>query len=65
MAKNKVFNVHDLYPKDYSFNYKAFEADPEGYQFTAIDFAEVAAVRRQLPLLRHRRLDIYNLTEIK
>ena len=37
----------------------------EGYQFTAIDFAEVAAVRRQLPLLRHRRLDIYNLTEIK
>ena len=37
----------------------------EGYQFTAIDFAEVAAVRRQLPLLCHRRLDIYNLTEIK
>ena len=39
MAKNKVFNVHDLYPKDYSFNYKAFEADPEGYQFTAEDYA--------------------------
>lgn len=39
MAKNKVFNVHDLYPKDYSFNYKAFEADPEGYPFTVEDYA--------------------------
>lgn len=39
MAKNKVFNVHDLYPKDYCFDYKTFEADPEGYQFTAEDQA--------------------------
>ncbi len=30
MARNKVFNVHDLYPKDYYFDYKAFYADPEG-----------------------------------
>lgn len=37
----------------------------EGYQFTDIDFNEVTAVRRQLPLLRHRRFDIYNLTKIK
>ncbi len=28
MAKNNVFNVHDLYPKGYCFNYVAFEADP-------------------------------------
>lgn len=39
MAKNKKFNVHDLYPADYCFDYAAFEADPEGYIFTPDDIA--------------------------
>jgi hypothetical protein len=39
MAKNSVFNVHGLYPEDYCFDQTAFEADPEGYQFTADDHA--------------------------
>lgn len=39
--------------------------EQEGYQFTDIDFNEVEAVRSQLPLLKHRRLDIYDLREIK
>ncbi len=39
MARNKFFNVHDLYPKDYCFDYKAFYADPEGYEFTPEDIA--------------------------
>ena len=39
MAKRKVFNVHDLYPADYCFDYQAFAADPEGYVFTPEDIA--------------------------
>ena len=39
MARNKVFNVHDLYPADYCFDSKAFYADPEGYVFTPDDIA--------------------------
>lgn len=39
MAKNKVFNVHDLYPADYCFDYESFDADPEGYVFTQDDIA--------------------------
>ena len=39
MAKHKVFNVHDLYPANYSFDYQAFAADPEGYVFTPEDIA--------------------------
>ena len=34
-----AFNVHDLYPKDYCFDYKAFYANPEGYEFTPEDIA--------------------------
>ena len=37
MAGHKVFNVHDLYPADYSFDTEAFYADPEGYVFTPDD----------------------------
>lgn len=44
MAKNKGFNVHDLYPEDYCFDHAAFEADPEGYQFTADDMAYLNAM---------------------
>ena len=39
MARNKVFNVHDLYPADYCFDYKSFYADPAGYVFTPEDIA--------------------------
>ncbi len=44
MARNKVFNVHDLYPKGYYFDYKAFYADPEGYVFTPEDIAYINAM---------------------
>ena len=58
MAKNKVFNVHDLYPKDYRFDYKAFEADPEGYPFTAEDQAyfnamELEQYEANVPMTAH------------
>lgn len=36
----------------------------EGYISTEIDLSEVSAVREQLPLLKHRRTDIYKLTQI-
>lgn len=39
MARRKPFNVHDLYPADYCFNWEAFEADPERYVFTKDDVA--------------------------
>lgn len=55
MAKNKVFNVHDLYPKDYCFDYEAFEKDPEAYVFTADDIAyenamELERYEREVPM---------------
>lgn len=34
----------------------------EGYQLTELDLTETAEVREQLPLLRHRRTDVYTLT---
>ena len=39
MAKRKRFNIEDLYPKDYFFDYAEFMKDPENYQFTAADYA--------------------------
>lgn len=39
MARRKAFNVHDLYPADYCFDWDAFEADPEHYVFTQDDIA--------------------------
>ena len=39
MARRKQFNVHDLYPANYSFDWAAFEADPEHYIFTEDDIA--------------------------
>ena len=39
MGRNRTFNVHGLYPEDYCFDQAAFEADPEGYQFTSDDIA--------------------------
>ena len=35
----------------------------EGAQLVELDFSEVDAVRRQIPLLRHRRTDVYTLFE--
>lgn len=42
--RKKAFNVHDLYPKDYCFNFEAFEADPESYVFTEDDIAYMNAM---------------------
>jgi hypothetical protein len=44
MAKRKKFNIHSLYPADYSFNWGAFEADPENYIFTPEDNAYMNAM---------------------
>lgn len=60
MAKSKVFNVHDLYPKDYSFDYAAFEANPEAYVFTQDDIAyynamELERYEREVPMSRYER----------
>lgn len=44
MARRKPFNVHDLYPADYCFNWEAFEADPERYVFTKDDIAYSNAI---------------------
>ena len=37
--------------------------DAEGFMFTELDLTRTDAVREQLPLLRHRRTDVYTLTE--
>lgn len=44
MTRRKPFNVHDLYPADYCFNWEAFEADPERYVFTKDDIAYSNAI---------------------
>ena len=44
MAKRKRFNIKDLYPKDYFFDYQAFKKDPENYQFTEADCAYMNAM---------------------
>lgn len=38
--------------------------EKEGYQTLELDFGQVEPVREQLPLLRHRRTDLYSLKEI-
>lgn len=60
MAKNKVFNIHDLYPADYSFNAEAFYADPEGYVFTPDDIAylnamELERYEREVPMTHYEK----------
>ncbi len=44
MAGRKTFNIHDLYPEDYCFDWDAFEADPEHYVFTQDDIAYSNAI---------------------
>ena len=60
MARNKVFNVHNLYPDDYCFDYEAFEADPEGYVFTPEDIAyynamELERYEREVPMTYYEK----------
>lgn len=60
MADKKVFNVHNLYPKDYSFNSAAFYADPEGYEFTSDDIAywnakELEEYEQTVPMTRYEK----------
>jgi len=60
MAENKVFNIHNLYPKGYCFDYKAFDADPEAYVFTPDDIAylnamELARYEREVPMSRYEK----------
>lgn len=55
MARNKTFNVHNLYPAGYCFDYEAFEADPESYAFTLEDIAylnamELERYEREVPM---------------
>ena len=44
MSDRKPFNVHDLYPSDYCFDWAAFESDPEHYVFTTDDIAYFNAI---------------------
>ena len=44
MADRQKFNIKSLYPVDYCFDSKAFEADPEHYEFTVDDIAYVNAM---------------------
>ena len=60
MAKNKVFNVHDLYPEDYCFDYESFYADPEGYVFTPDDIAyynamELERYEQEVPMTYYEK----------
>lgn len=60
MAGNKVFNVHDLYPPDYCFDYDTFAADPEAYVFTPDDIAylnamELERYEQEVPMTCHER----------
>lgn len=60
MAKNKVFNIHDLYPADYRFDEKSFFADPEGYEFTPEDIAyfnamELEKYEREFPMTYYEK----------
>lgn len=47
MARKKEFNVHDLYPTDYCFDWETFQADPEHYVFTRDDIAYWNAMELQ------------------
>ena len=37
--KRKKFDIHSLYPEDYRFDWRSFEADPDNYVFTKEDIA--------------------------
>ena len=60
MMENKVFNIHDLYPKDYCFDYEAFAANPDAYVFTPDDIAylnamELERYEREVPMTSYEK----------
>ena len=60
MARNKAFNVHDLYPADYCFGYQAFCNNPEAYVFTLEDIAYINAMEleryeREVPMAYYEK----------
>ncbi len=60
MAKRKSFNVHDLYPADYHFDYEAFSVNPEAYVFTPEDIAyynamELERYEREVPMTPYEK----------
>ena len=60
MARNKAFNVHDLYPADYCFNYQAFCNNPEAYVFAPEDIAYINAMElgryeREVPMAYYEK----------
>ena len=60
MAKNKIFNVQDLYPADYHFDSEAFYADPDGYVFTPDDIAyfnamELERYEQEVPMTYYEK----------
>lgn len=74
---NQVFALGTAPARDLSASYHSWghsiAVDPwenvmaqmdekEGYQLVELDTDEISAVREQLPLLRHRRSDLYTLT---
>ena len=73
---NQIFAIGTAPARDLSASYHSWGhsivTDPwgrvvsqldetEGLQFTALDLALTSEVREQLPLLRHRREDVYTL----
>ena len=60
MAEYKTFNVHELYPEGYTFDWAAFEADPENYEFTKEDIAflnaqELAEYENRVPMTSYEK----------
>ena len=40
-------------------------AEAEGILFAELDLEKVETIRKELPLLRHRRTDVYELREVR
>jgi len=60
VEKNKKFNIHDVYPENYSFDYEAFYSDPEHYSFTENDIAywnakELEQYEREVPMTPYEK----------
>ena len=60
MPKRNAFNIHDLYPADYCFDWETFDKDPEGYQFTETDIAyfnamELARYEEEVPMTPYEK----------
>ena len=60
MPKRDNFNIHNLYPADYCFDWETFYKDPEGYQFTEADIAyfnarELARYEEEVPMTPYEK----------